>query len=242
MAKQFGKLRAANVSAHARVSGIIEEYAPPSIAAVLFAAERPLGAADPLPFDLPEPVTANALLAAIDAGNTAIVDLARGALGRLLSAGGQQYDRVIAALSAAGADETYLRPLTKAPRGPVVVDASNVAWHDEGRGMGDRPRLKHILQIRSTLRMRGFFPVVLITDAPLPYTIDDRDSLRRLMGRSEVTVVDTGTDADEVLIREARRLRAPIVTNDYMADWDPDGEIEKIRYAISTGGTVYLLS
>jgi len=242
MAKQFIRLRGTNPAAHGRVSRMIEEYAAPAIAAALFPSEQQIGPADPLPFDLPEPITATALLAAIDAGDTAIVDLARTSLARLMSAGGSQYDRVVAALSAAGGDETYLRPLVKLPRGPIVVDASNVAWHDESRGVADRPRLKPILQIRATLRMRGFFPVVLITDAPLPYTVDDREGLRKMIDRREVTIVDTGTDADEVLVREAKRLGAPIVSNDYMADWDPADEIEKIRFAISTGGTVYLLS
>jgi hypothetical protein len=45
--------------------------------------------------------------------------------------------------------------------------------------------------------------------------------------------VPSGTDADEYIVREARRLRAAVVTNDYMADWDMDGDVEKLQYSIS---------
>jgi hypothetical protein len=54
--------------------------------------------------------------------------------------------------------------------------------------------------------------------------------------------VDSGVDADEVLLREAKRFSAPLVTNDYMTDWDPGNEVPKIRFTLSLTGEAYLMS
>ena len=86
------------------------------------------------------------------------------------------------------------------------------------------------------------FPVILYADAPLPYTVDDPAALRAMLGRGEIALVDSGVDADEVLLREAKRWSAPLVTNDYMTDWDPENEVTKIQYTISLTGEAHLLS
>ena len=75
------------------------------------------------------------------------------------------------------------------------------------------------------MRVRGYFPVALYADANLPYFIDEPAPLRTMRDGRELTLVDAGTVADEVLLRTAKHLQAPLVTNDKMEDWDPDGEV-----------------
>lgn len=243
IAPLFARLRGANPGVHRRLTQLINEHLPPNLAAAILASDTPLGIGDPLPLNVSPPITAIALIAAIDAGSAQTVDAVRDALAALRQKGGLAYQQTLSAISqAADGDESYLRPVQRGTRGPVLVDASNVAWYDDARGISDRPRLAPLLLVRTTLRTRGYFPIYLLGDAPLPHTIDDRERLRRMLQRDEITVVSPGTDADEVLLREARRLGAPIVTNDYMADWDPGGEVEKIRYTIPSSGPAYLLS
>ena len=83
---------------------------------------------------------------------------------------------------------------------------------------------------------------MIYADANLPYVIDDPAALRLMLGRREILLVDAGTVADEVLLRQAKYLTAPLVTNDKMDDWDPDGEVPKVRYTISLGGEAHLLT
>ena len=63
-----------------------------------------------------------------------------------------------------------------------------------------------------------------------------------MQGRGELLLVDAGTVADEVLLRTAKHLGAPLVTNDKMEDWDPKGEVTKVRFTISLSGETHLLT
>lgn len=216
-----------------------------SLGPVLMPPPEALGPDDPLPLAVRpgESVTARLLADAADRGRIGLLDAARAALLALQAADTDTYTRVWAALEqAAGEDLTRLIPLRRAPRGPVVVDASNVAWFDQESLTHGKPRLRHLLALRRTLRERGFSPVVLTADANLPYFIDEPSALRAMRDRQELTLVDAGVVADEVLLRTAKHLSAPLVTNDKMEDWDPRGEVLKVRYTISPGGEVALLS
>ena len=197
----------------------------------------------PLPFGPGQSATARQLAEAVDRGQAALVDTARDLLEALGRSDAETHARVWTALEQAAEDDpTRLLPLRRAPRGPAVVDASNVAWFDQESLVQGKPRLRHLLEMRRALRRRGFFPVVFFADANLPYFIDDSPALRAMRDRRELTLVDAGTVADEVLLRNAKLLGAPLVTNDKMEDWDPDHEVLKVRYAISLSGEAHLLS
>ena len=208
-----------------------------------------LGPDDPLPLKLSkgypqgQPLTARLLTDAVDQGMTALVEATRTALTTLETVDPKTYTRFWAALEqAAGSDSTRLLPLKRKPRGPIVVDSSNVAWFDQESLTHGKPRLRNLHEIRRLLRGRGFFPVILYADANLPYFIDEPEALRQMIGRNELLLVDGGTVADEVLLRVAKQLTAPILTNDKMEDWDPEGEVPKVRYSISSGGEAHLLT
>lgn len=242
ISKALSTAKAAQPTVYRRVAKLIEEYAPADTARALLTRANVIGPSDPLPLQMPEPCSAMSIVSAVDAGLIERVEAVRDALENLRASDSNEYGRVIEAIvSASGGDESCLRPLLRRTRGPAVLDASNAAWYDEA-GVADRPRLWQILNLRTAIRLRGYFPVCLIGDAPLPHTIDDRERFAKMMARHEIMLVSTGTDADEAILREARRLDAPVVTNDYMADWDPGDEVEKIRYVIPPTGPAYLLS
>ena len=126
-------------------------------------------------------------------------------------------------------DAYYARVLTSSTT-RVLVDASNVARSIPNRfGKG---QLVHLLHLREELRRRNVWPLVFIADANLPYQIDEPAKLRE-MGRSgEIVFVDKGTEADEVLAREARKTGAYVVTNDakFHLKVSPDFEPPRIGF------------
>jgi hypothetical protein len=239
----LGRLRGLNPAAHGWLAGYLTERT--LLAPLLMPPPGALGPDDslPLPLQVGRPITARQLTEAVDRAQTALVDAARSALSVLATSDPDTSARVWAALEAAAADDpTRLSPLRRKPRGAAIVDSSNVAWFDQESLVHGKPRLRPILAMRRTLWARGFFPVVLYADANLPYFIDDRTALLRMRDRQEITLVDKGTTADEVSLRAAKQMSAPLITNDKMQDWDPEGEVRKVQYAISMNGEAHLLS
>ena len=241
------RLKGSDPAAYTWLTTLISTHT--KLGPVLMPPPGALGPDDPLPLKLSkghpqgQPLTARLLTDAVDKGMTALVEATRTALTNLETADPKTYTRFWAALEqAAGSDSTRLLPLKRKPRGPIVVDGSNVAWFDQESLTHGKPRLRNLHEIRRLLRSRGFFPVVLYADANLPYFIDEADTLRQMIGRHELLLVDGGTDADEVLLRVAKQLTAPVLTNDKMEDWDPEGEVPKVRYSISSGGEAHLLT
>lgn len=234
----LARLRGASPDAHAWLTEYLQKRT--TLADVLMPPPGALGPDDTLPLSSHPPITARQLVEAIDAGKEPRVTAARAALARLRL---EDTARVWAALEMTSSDEpTRLLPLRQTPRGPVVVDGSNVAWFDQESLVKGQPRLRHLTAIRRTLWTRGYFPVVVLTDANLPYYIDDAPALRLMQQRGELSLVDAGTVADEPLLRQSKLLAAPLVTNDRMTDWDPHGEVVKIRYTISLNGEALLLA
>ena len=239
----LSRLRGANPAAY----GWLTEYitARTTLGPVLMPPPGALGPDDPLPLTLPigRPVTARQLADAVDRAQTPLVDMARSALQAVEAADAETYARVWTALEQAASDDlARLLPLKRTPRGAAVVDGSNVAWFDQESLVHGMPRLRAILAIRRTLWAKGFFPVVLYADANLPYSIDDKPALLRMRDRQELTFVDAGTTADEALLRIAKQMNAPLITNDKMEDWDPERTVRKVRYTVSMGGEAHLLS
>jgi tetratricopeptide (TPR) repeat protein len=224
---------------HSIVVEQITRLASPALAEALMPPPGALTPDDPLPLGLPLALTARAILDAIDAGDDLLVAEAREAWARL-APGSDDAERVRIVLErTAGDDPSVLQPLLRVPRGPVLVDASNVALHGQEMLARPRPRLRALQSMRSALLRRGWFPVFTIADANLPHHIDEPDALADLRARRVVRLVDSGTQADEALLREAKRLSAPLVTNDYMTDWDPQAAVTKIRYTFSHTGDVW---
>jgi hypothetical protein len=237
------KLRGGDAAAYEWLTAYIE--ARTSLGAILMPPPGALGPDDPLPLTLTprQPVTARQVVQAIERGSVELVETLRAALIPLTVTDPETSGRLWAALEQAASDDpTKLIPLRRKLRGPIVVDGSNVAWFDQESLVHGKPRFQHLTAMRRTLWSRGFFPVVLYADANLPHLIDDRSALLGMRDRHELTFVDAGTVADEVLLRNAKHLNAPLVTNDRMEDWDPNGEVFKIRYAISLGGEAHLLT
>ncbi len=239
----LARLRGGSPAAHDWLTEYVAARTP--LGPVLMPPPGALGPDDPLPLTLPlgRSITARNLADAVDRGQTALVDSARSALNALEAAAAETYARVWAALEqAASGDPARLLPLKRVPRGAAVVDGSNVAWFDQESLAQGHPRLRAILAIRRVLWTKGFFPVVLYADANLPYFIDDKAALRRMRDRQELTLVDAGTAADIVLLRVAKQMNAPLITNDKMEDWDPERTVRKVRYTVSAGGEALLLS
>ena len=239
----LSRLRGLAPEAHTWLTNYIETRT--TLGPILMPPPGALSQDDPLPLKLRwgQPATARQLAEAVDQGNAALIDCARDALSSLEKTDPETYGRIWAALKQiANEDATWLVPLRRIPRGPIVVDGSNVAWFDQESLVRGRPRLRHLREMRRELRARGFFPIVLHADANLPYFIDEPVPLRAMRDRRELTLVDAGTVADEVLLRTAKHLEAPLVTNDKMEDWDPEGQVVKIRYSISLSGDVHFLS
>ena len=234
------RLRGFDPAAHSWLTGLIA--ARTSLAPILMPPPGALGVDDPLPLRLQTVVTVRQLIEAIDRG-APLVDSLRAAIAALETSDPEAHARLWTALEQAASDEpARLAPLRRKPRGPIVVDGSNVAWFDQESLVQGKPRLRHLLAMRRVLWARGFFPVVLYADANLPYFVDEPAALRTMRDRRELTLVDAGTVADEVLLRQAKLLGAPLVTNDKMEDWDPEREVPKVRYAISMNGEAHLLT
>ena len=215
-----------------------------TLAPVLMPPPGALGPDDPLPLKLErgQTVTARSVIEAVDSGGS-LVDTVRPALFALEATDPGAHARIWAALEQAASDDPLrLLPVRRTPRGPAVVDGSNVAWFDQESLVHGQPRLRHLRAIQRALWARGFFPVILYADANLPYFIDEPAVLRGLRDRRELQLVDAGTVADEVLLRTAKLLGAPLVTNDRMEDWDPEHKVTKLRYTISPGGEAHLLN
>jgi hypothetical protein len=217
---------------------LMKDYARDDLAQSLFgpSGSGSLAPDDPLP--LPSrplhgiTLTARRLIAAIDRNDISLVNSAREAMLGMGAEDLQPLERAL--VGASGGDGSYFQLLVRSgAAGAVVVDASNVAWHGQEMVVGGKPRIAHLLALRAALRERGYFPILMIADANLPYVIDDTAKTRQMERDGELTLTPSGTDADEYILREARRLHAPVVTNDYMADWDPDQKIGKVQYDIS---------
>jgi hypothetical protein len=117
----------------------------------------------------------------------------------------------------------------------VLVDASNVARYEkDGRGRG---QFQHLISMRDELRRYNCFPILFYADASLPHNIDEPDELQAMARRGELEIVVAGTEADDILAREARQSGARVVTNDrnFHGRVAPDWEPSRIAFHIRDG-------
>lgn len=101
----------------------------------------------------------------------------------------------------------------------IVIDGSNVMhWG------GESPRIEPVREVVRHLESLGFTPGVIF-DANAGYLLEGRYCHDHVFGRllglptDRVMVVDKGTPADPVILREAQDLKARVVTNDRYRDW-----------------------
>lgn len=170
---------------------------------------------------------------AVDTNDITVVEFLRCALARLKATKPTLWQKVIKSLDAY--DSSCLAAIISGNQ-PVVVDGSNVAWYESD----EKPRLGNILEVRSELRSGGYFPIYIYVDASLPYQVDKQAELQRLIEEGAVVAVESHTDADQTILERAKRLHCPIVTNDRMAEYDPEGQVPKFRFAIDRfGASIY---
>jgi hypothetical protein len=108
----------------------------------------------------------------------------------------------------------------RCPKTPwIVVDGSNVMYWD-----GDKPSLMTVRHVLKAVEEAGFVPLVWF-DANVGYLTQGTylrpEALTRMLGlrRGQVSVAPKGTPADPLLLEEAVRLGARVVTNDRFRDW-----------------------
>ncbi len=126
---------------------------------------------------------------------------------------------VLRMLLGAGIPKTVLTGTLR----PAVVDGSNIANMSPQR----KGRLVHLEQVRRAAWDEGYFPVIIIIDASLPYQIDVPEALLTMVESGEVEMVPPGTSADERLIAVAQEVHAVIIANDRLTDWPAAKELEK---------------
>lgn len=104
----------------------------------------------------------------------------------------------------------------------VVVDGSNVLYWNN-----DKPALKSVKLVIDRLVSDGFEPVIWF-DANVGYLIAEQylgpAKLSKALGfpAQRIFVAPKGTPADPLLIADAIKLKANIVTNDQFRDWQED--------------------
>jgi hypothetical protein len=101
----------------------------------------------------------------------------------------------------------------------IVVDGSNVMYWE-----GDKPSLMTVRSVLKAVEAEGFVPLVWF-DANVGYLTQGAylrpEQLSRMLGlaRGQVAVAPKGTPADPLLLEEAVRMGARVVTNDRFRDW-----------------------
>lgn len=166
------------------------------------------------------------IVTALRRNDLAVIDRVRDGVARLPDARSRE---VLAACAHAGIPATLL----SGPLRPCVVDGSNITNMSPER----RARLVYLQQVQRSAWEEGYFPVFIVVDASLRHQIDQADALMELVERGEIQMAPPGTSADELLIDEALRHQAVIITNDRLADWPAAKSLEK-RHAELHRGTV----
>ncbi|MDT8326933.1 MAG: hypothetical protein RQ750_06030 [Roseovarius sp.] len=123
----------------------------------------------------------------------------------------------------------FMRAALRKPRHWIVIDGSNVMhWGENGT-----PALAPLHATIRDFRSVGITPVVWF-DANVGYKLKDRYMGAYAMARaldlpvSQVRIAPSGTPADPLLLQEAVRLGARVVTNDRFRDWaETHPEVER---------------
>lgn len=154
---------------------------------------------------------------------------------------------MLALLSALAALVLMLRAKAAVPAPAprrIVVDGSNIMhWQ------GETPQLATLREVVQSLADQGYQPGVVF-DANAGYKLagrymDDKPLARALGLRADqVLVVPKGAPADPVILRVARELGAPVLSNDRFRDWAADfpevAEPGHVRRGGYRGGALWM--
>lgn len=175
--------------------------------------------------------TASQLKSALEWNDMALIDRVRDSIARLAVNNPEQEARILTQIREAGLPTTVF----SGPLRPAIIDGSNIANMSPER----RAHLAYITQIRRAAWSEGYFPVLIIVDASLRYQIDHPDHLLAMVERGEVRMADAGSPADRIIIDEAARQHAVIITNDRLNEWPEAKTLEK-RHAVLQRGVAGL--
>ncbi|MGY3437621.1 MULTISPECIES: NYN domain-containing protein [unclassified Marinovum] len=105
------------------------------------------------------------------------------------------------------------------PRRWIVLDGSNIMhWS------GDGPSLERVRLVANGIRTQGYTPILWF-DANVGYKVADRymrpaELAKRLgLPKGRVFIAPKGTPADPLLLADAVRRKARVVSNDRFRDW-----------------------
>ena len=101
----------------------------------------------------------------------------------------------------------------------VVIDASNVAHF--GKKDDSSPKLDYILSAVKALEDRGH-DFVIIADASLKHTIDDKKRYSHLLEEEAIEEVPAGNNADHFILKLAEEENAKILSNDAFREFNDE--------------------
>lgn len=171
----------------------------------------------------------SAIVAALLRNDMTVVETIRDGIARLAADAPAREREVLDTLARAGVPGAVLT----GPLRPAVVDGSNIA----NMSHAARGKLAYLELIQRSAWEEGYFPVLVIVDASLRYQIDQPDALMALVEDGRIVMAPPGTAADPLLIEEAKRRNAVLISNDRMEDW-PDAKTLDRRKAGMSRDTV----
>ena len=244
----LGRLRVTAPTGFRRLQKGLQKAGKPYTDLLTLAAGAPLSpeTAVALPTALPEAasITARRVVTAVEANEENVVRAVREGIEALRRTNAPLADSLLEAVGTLAPSALF--PLVNANTRPIVVDASNVArYHNDPLALVVQKKapvtLANLVAMQAYLLRRGFFPVLLIADASLRHVIDDKSRYTSLVERGVIWETAAGTEADEVLLQEAQRLSAPVVTNDRLAEWGERAQqLERLRFEIHHTGIALL--
>ena len=160
---------------------------------------------------------------ALRLNNLAVIEDLRNSLAKI--AGQQHEKQLLAELIAAGIPGVILTGTLKA----AIIDGSNIAQMAKS-SVG---KLSYIESVKTLAHKNGYFPVITIVDASLRHHIDKPEQLGSMVESGEIIMAPPYTSADELIISEARRQDAVVLTNDKFNDWPDAKNISKRHVAIN---------
>ena len=169
------------------------------------------------------------LLDALRLNNLSLMEELRDSLAKIARQPNEK--EILAELISAGIPGVILTGTPKA----AIIDGSNIAQMASQRA----GKLAYIDTTKSLAHKGGYFPVITIIDASLRHNIDNSLRLEDMMRSGEIVMAPPYTSADELIISEARRLDAVVLTNDRFADWPAAKSISK-RHVSINGTTLSL--
>jgi|GEM_PF-2153469 len=169
------------------------------------------------------------LLSALRLNNLNVIEDLRNSLAKI--AGQQNEKQVLSELISAGIPGVILTGTLKT----AVIDASNIAQMAKSA----KGKLSYLENTRNLAYKNGYFPVIMIADASLRHHIDRPSDFMDMVESGEIIMAPPYTSADELIIAEALRHDAVVLTNDRFNDWADAKKISK-RHVVIHGQTLSL--